>query len=223
MATLGKLLSRLRSDLDDEAEPRLWSDAELVEYVNRAVDEACLRTKLILDSDTPEVCQIRLIPGKASYPIHRSIMGIRRARIPGHDPLRLVIAETLDDEWPNWQDQEAERPVDMICNLDSCTIRVHPTPTVLNTVHLTVWRTALQELDVDRLNEEPQVARVHHYNLLEWAKHLAYSKHDGDAHDPQAAATHAAYFSEFFGPRRNAQTQAILFRTPNLKVRPHFN
>lgn len=221
MASLAQLLDRLRVDLDDEAEPRLWSDAELVENINRAVDEACLRARLIRDSDS-DFTRIRLRPGIARYSVHDSILEITRARIPGHRPIEGIVAEMLDRQCETWEDSKAERPTHYIANLDACWVRFHPVPQAVSTVNLTVSRKPVIPLSLDQPERSPEIAEIHHWNLLHWARHLAYDKHDAEAHDPQASATCAGMFAEFFGHRKSAEVQEILRRTRNLKVKAHF-
>ena len=240
MPTLTQLLARLRVELDDEAMPQLWSDTELVEDINRSVDEACLRARLIRDSDTPECCDIRLRPGIERYEMHPAVLGIHRARIPNRQALEEITADQLDYSYgtgnnhrgypggyaggygSRWEDQRAAYPTHFVQNLDACWIRFYPIPTEVHTVKLTVWRKPVQPLSLETPEREPEVHNIHHWNLLHWAMHLAYSKHDAEAHDPDAAARCAQMFAEMFGHRRSAEVTEILRRTPNLKVKAHF-
>ena len=62
--TVAEFIERFRLEMADNAAPYLWSDEEIVAYLNEAVDEACIRASLIEDSTTPVVCVLPLVPGQ---------------------------------------------------------------------------------------------------------------------------------------------------------------
>lgn len=65
--TLSQLIEECREELDDDVAPYLWSDAVLTRHLNEAVEEACIRARLLVESGRPEICHINLEPGRADY------------------------------------------------------------------------------------------------------------------------------------------------------------
>jgi hypothetical protein len=69
--TLGDLLSLARTLLRDKQEPYFWSDAELTEFANEAVDEACTRARLIETK-----FNLAVLPGVDQYTVPANIQRI---------------------------------------------------------------------------------------------------------------------------------------------------
>ena len=53
---LTEILDQARSLLDDKRAPYLWTDIDLLIYLNSAIDEAAEKAKLFKDSITAEIC-----------------------------------------------------------------------------------------------------------------------------------------------------------------------
>lgn len=49
--TLEELIAQFRTDADDTARPYLWGDDDLIRWFNEAVNEACRRSHLLVDSN----------------------------------------------------------------------------------------------------------------------------------------------------------------------------
>lgn len=216
---LSELIERLRSDMDDVEEPYLWSTASLIQFINEAIDEVCLRARLIRDSDS-ELCDVRLRPNQSSYPVDQRVIQVLRARIKGEaDPLVRTGVATLDDDCSGWEDLQG-KPTQYIMDMNACKLRVTPTPQEYYDLRLTVERRPLESLKDD--NDVPEINPAHHTNMLEWAKHLAYSVQDGDSFDQDAADKHAGKFATMFGQRRNAENEELLRMGRRHQVRPDF-
>ena len=67
--TLEELLRRFRSLAKDTAEPFLWADDDVVDWLNDAQAQACIRGRLIREDDLAAVCRIALVPGQQTYPL----------------------------------------------------------------------------------------------------------------------------------------------------------
>lgn len=214
MATLAELLTQLRIDIDDVEAPQLWSDAELTSYINRAFDEVCFRSRGILDSNL----ELRLRPGIESYEVDCRILSIHRMK-SDNGIVEQTSTEALEACNAKWEIEQAERPSKYLLDEDSDLVRLYPIPSIAQTLRLTVWRLPKT---LEHSQDKPEINKAHHYNALHWAKHLAYSKHDADAFDKDAADNCAAMFAELFGHRRSAEVTNILRRHRNLKVKTHF-
>ena len=226
MATIRQLLDQLRIDLDDKAtgdERELWTDNELVSYINRALGEACVRAKLIRDSDTSSICRIVLRSGVAKYSLDKRILGLRKVYVDGSPCIITPTnSDVLDDTEPRWRQETGDIPSWYIADLDACWIQFTPIPTVVNTLTLSVWRLPIEDLTLDKPDQEPEINQVHHYNLLDYAKYLAYIRHDGDSHNPEMSSHHEAMFARNFGQRRSAEVVEILRNERHLRTKAHF-
>jgi len=89
--TLGELRAALRSRLDDTTRDYLWSDAELNAYLNQAVDEACLRAQLGLDSTTSVATSIAAQAGVSKYPLHASVIYVERVQDTSSGIVRIPV------------------------------------------------------------------------------------------------------------------------------------
>ena len=54
-----EIISQARGLMQDTKPPYLWTETELILYLNNSVNEAAEKARLFLDSVTPAVCQIR--------------------------------------------------------------------------------------------------------------------------------------------------------------------
>ena len=61
---LENLIRRFRVLAQDTEQPFLWSDEAVIEWLNDAQAQACVRGRLIREAENPSVCQIALTPGQ---------------------------------------------------------------------------------------------------------------------------------------------------------------
>lgn len=211
--TLGELRSLLRSRLDDTSLPQLWGDAELNGYLNQAVNEACVRAQLNLDSTTPEVTVIPVTAGVYEYPVHSSVYHIESVWDEGRN--RLLVrsgAEEREFRQPGWRTERGE-PLRYMLDLHyyhvpgdtehSHRLRIHPIPEHGTTIKLSVLRLPLYGMESDA--DEPEIPVHLQPELLHWACHLAYLKRDADTEDVGRSDLFAQRFAEAVGAKRNAR------------------
>lgn len=197
---LAEAITEVRLRLDDKAPPYLWATPDLTRYINEAQDEAAYRARLLYDDTTPQVVEIPLRAGVATYPLHSKVFRIDRAvLLSDGEMLERTTKAELDEEEPRW-----ERRTGMPCAYieSEGAIRFHPTPIATDTIRLSVWRYPLCPLCTDK--DEPEIARIEHMNMLDWAFHLAYLKRDSDVEDRSKAEEYEAKFVRRFGPRETA-------------------
>lgn len=200
--TLEELIEKFRERTGDDTVPYRTSDAECTDYLNDGQNEACRRARLIMDSTTPEICQITLAAGEATYALDSRVLVIRRAKLSGRS-LALVRKshKDLDRQAPDWQDETGE-PRAYVPDMDDRSFRPYPTPEEAGTVTLTVARLPLDPME--QAQDEPEI-RVHlHEALLDWAMHRHFSKPDPDIHDEKRATYHEARFEREFGAKSSA-------------------
>lgn len=213
--TLEDLRTAFRSAADDTAQPYLWGDDEIRDWLNEAQAEACERGKLLLDTRTPEVCQIAVVAGTAEYDLHPSILEIRRVvLLQPERVLPFVPLDQLDQAHGGWM-QQTGTP-ECWTRQEPGRIQLVPAPTADATVTLRVYRTPLEEMSSDF--DEPEIAQHYHRYLLDWALHRAFSKRDADTYDEGRAKGYEADFERRFGERLPASVRQMRAASSNWTV-----
>ena len=200
--TLNDLISAFRNRADDTAEPYLWSDAEVKQYLNDAENEAADRARLILDASTAATCQIAAVAGTATYSLHQTILDVRRAKIGDSNPLLKTSVEELDMEWPEWESAKGEPT----CYVDAeGVIRLVPEPTENGVLSLSVHRLPLESMVLGA--DAPEIHARYHTRLIDWALRCAYLKRDSDTHNSEMAEHYELAFNLSFGIKPDANVQ----------------
>ena len=202
-------IAAFRSEMADGAAPFLWSDEEVVSYLNDAVQEACERAFLIEDSATPAVCTIALQQGVDTYPLHPSVLQIKRLVCSGR-VLQEVSIEALDESGGGWDTRQGQPQAfifEQATGLLPPSLRLVPAPAQAGGMALTVYRGAIAPLDADRDSEKPEVPERFHARLKGWVYRCAYLKQDAETLDKSKAREHEAGFEASFGPRQDANVQ----------------
>ena len=229
MATLADLLAQARIDLDDPEFPgsgddsnSLWSDAELTGYINRAIDEACLRARLIRDSSS-QMTKIPVQTGTHTYKLDYRIYQILRAKIASDTkPLCRSGYKNLDTLEPAWETRTGV-PREYIEDMDSQRIRLIPTPEADDTLELVVQRTHKRPLVAgDNCPVIPELPLRVHYDVLDYAYYLALRKQDDDTNSLARATFFLNKFTDTFGERpEESEIEYYRQREPT-HVRAHF-
>lgn len=197
-------LAAFRSDLRDEEPPYLWSDQELVRYLNTAVQEACERAKLIEDVRT-----ITLEPNVSTYQLNPSVFEIKRVTLRDK-PLDETSVEALDEECRGWESMKG-LPRWFIFEQASGTrppsLRLVRMPAQVDTLTVTVYRGALKPLSADLDQARPEIPERFHEQLKDWLYRCAYLKHDTETLDRARAAEFEGLFATNFGLRPDANVQ----------------
>ena len=115
-----ELVTHLReSILDDATIPYLWSDTELMRYLNYAEVQACRRAHLLIDSTTANdsgtagtagtlgqkpLCSLTLVASQATYNLSPKILSIKRCQLKSMTyPLTGPVSyDELDDQMSGW-------------------------------------------------------------------------------------------------------------------------
>lgn len=176
-----------RVEMNDVAEPYLWSDDFIYGAMDDAHKQFARKTDGIPDSSTAEVVEIPILADgltglyAADFALHPAILKIRSARRKDNGlPVGVV---NLEDMAPNgmYFDGVPGRLKTIITGMDENKVRVWPAPDADVTVALSVFRlplTAITEADQDF-----EIAEQHHRHLLMWMKHLAYGVQDAETFD----------------------------------------
>lgn len=207
--TFAELIAQFRIERDDAALPYLWPDAEVILYLNEAINEACERALLIEDSTTTACCKIDLIAGQSTYDLHASIISGKRVTYDGR-AIDETSVEALDNEDSRWESRTGH-PCQFIAG--EKTIRIVPIPTAdtiasTPSIYLTVYRRPLLPFTTSTVTSTTtELPAVYHHRFLPWAYSLALRKVDTEAYDRDEADKQAAIFEASFGARPDANVQ----------------
>ena len=170
-----------RKRLKDEVKPYFWDDAWLDEKINEAVNEACIRSRLIEDDSSPETV-LEVSTTERRYLLPECIL----------DVLSVARAVRPDVPLSGWTLTDRE-------------IVFARFPTLDESLVMTVIRLPLNPLCAD--SDTPEIRSAHHIHLLDWVEHRAYGIHDADGFDPAREQEALVRFERAFGSRPSVNTQ----------------
>lgn len=175
---LGQLIATCRLRTDDLAEPYLWSDDEWIDVLNEAVNEACVRARLLTRNVT-----VSIQPGTSIYTLPAYVIDVEKITdaATGREIPSQVWNATRTDLVLYYEPSEASS-------------------WVLSTV-------CIPETRMTSDTHVPAIPERYHLRLIDWAISRAYLKNDADAFNPNASAVHAREFSQSFGEYFDANVQ----------------
>jgi hypothetical protein len=202
-----ELADYFRSQVRDDVEPFLWSDEEVLTYMNEAQRMFVRLTNGIYDVSSA-ACTVAVTSGQKFSTLNPAVLEIRKAYyvtpVTGYKrELKLInLASTSSLKtwdygvYKNASIQDIPGIVDyMVVGEERGKVRWINIPTENATVELAIARLPLTKLSSSQLTLE--VSEEHHVYLTEWMKHLAYNKQDGDAFDPKASLAAEARFRAY--------------------------
>lgn len=228
--TLAELRTALRARLDDDAGKQLWSDPELDSYLNRALDEACLRGRMLVDDSTPEICRIVTVQDQARYALDDRVIEVVRVQLEGAPkPMQKTTMAQLDDRTSGDWESHTGKPTTWFTdpttsvNLEK-KIGLYRTPNTDYaglTVRLMVVRLHIDPLEGD--DDEPyELHQSMHRDLLDWGEREAFLKHDSETYSKDKSESAEMRFERRFGPRPTLNVLAQRARGITGRVRGSF-
>ena len=206
-----EIIRRYRVDANDMVEPYFVADIVLMDWINDAIDEACVRGRLIFDAHSPNVCHIAVTSGLALYPLHQSVYEVCKAWFdPADGQLGRMLTQvspfTLDKTYyENWRDM---RGMPQYFIQTDTTVQLVPQPDVDGTVKMDVYRLPILPLETD--DGIPEIHRAHHVHLIQWLLYKGFSIPDSEFFDPQRAELAKQNFEDYFGIRPDSDLQRIV-------------
>lgn len=196
------IIAKARARSTDSVVPYFVSDAQFGDFANEAEREACRRARLIVDSTTPEICQLALTADTQTYALDPRIIFIRRVRVlTVPRPLARVSYKDLDQRGADWEDETGE-PCAFVPDMGTAIFRPYPTPSADYTAKLTVVRLPLADMAVD--SDTPEINPRFHDSLIYWMLFRFYSLDDSELNDPKMAEENLALFEQEFGKKSTA-------------------
>lgn len=103
-----EVIALARTWLDDEVEPYKWTTAELIVYLNDALNRVATESDYWLDPSTAALVKIDCVDGTASYAYNDIILRIDSARIEGQETyLTKISAREAELVWgEDWRTDE---------------------------------------------------------------------------------------------------------------------
>lgn len=211
------LIDQFRRDIDDLAEPRLWSDEVVTRFADDAQDMFCRKTNGISDSSSI-ACEIDVELGEPFADLHPSILKIRRA-MRKSDSREISVMNVEDMDRLGYRlDQRMGHVHAMIIGMDENKVRWGHVPQLTDTIMLSVFRRPLRRLRPPTADDvgctRLEVAEQHHLHLLMWMKHLAYGQQDSDTYDMRKADMYEKKFLDYCAQAKAEQDLARHVKRP---------
>lgn len=209
--TLSELLRRFRIEANDKAEPYFNEDEDVTAWLNEAVEEACIRGRLVHEMNDPDVCCIAVSQGNSQYSLHEalyeiSFLAFDAGRGQCIRPVAIASPEYLDRCFrADWRIQKGW-PMYAIQNDRS--IQLVPAPDEDGTLILNGYRLPLMAMQ--NSDDAPvDLFKGHHVHLVQWALHKAFSIPDAEFFDPNRAELAERKFTDYFGERPDSDLRRM--------------
>lgn len=201
-----ELLALFRADIDDLAVPPLWSDEEILGYMDDAQKMFTRLTWGIRDSTSP-MCSLDMTAGEPFAETDPRILKIVRIQ-RGSDarPIRMVNVEDMDTEGVRLDGSVGEVGT-AVFGLGEDTLRWVRVPAKNDTASLIVERMPLSTLSTGR-STRLEIGAQHQRHLMLWMASLAYAKQDADTRDERKAARKDTEFRAYCAAAKAEKAKA---------------
>jgi len=211
MLTLADLRRRARSRLDDTVVPYLWSDTDLLDYINDTVRDASIRANLVVQDDIaiPFTQKVDLT-WNSKYALASGVLQVKSIYLDSIPTINLTRTSfRRQDSYAGGRPVFKGSPFAYALDQtqagtgDDSGIFVRSvtfigTPIKADTARVSIIRLpVLMEDDFD----VPEIDEIWHPDLIYGVTALAYLKRDADTFDPKRSAKDFSVFEERFGPR----------------------
>lgn len=240
---LSELLEELREGVLGDRSDRvagtsdyLWTDAQLVRYLNEAQRRLAVKGLVIRDGTTAECCEVTLVEGQTNYTLHPAVLAVISAKLEdsaidltrtGHSTLNTLLHSsewfidpneyaTLPPGSPVAFTTDEEVGLDDDDTMSAVTLRVYPEPdadAAGTVVKLRVVRKPLDELVATNTSAVPEVPADCHFHLLDWAAYLALRINDQDAGNMARATKFQQDFDQYVREARTAAMRKLFAPT----------
>lgn len=186
--TLSEIVNHLRcSVLKDTASPKLWSDTELVLYVNEAYKDFAIRTHNIVDDETSDYCTFNTVVNTDTYALDKVVLRVDEMGIAEYDGADLTNYTVMASRTRNQLRRSFNhgRPSYFTSQARSHSVRLHPIPDAVYAIEMVVARKPSRDLQNSR--DIPEIDEEYHIHLADFAAYRALINNDVDGGNPRAA------------------------------------
>lgn len=205
--TFAQLLSAARVALRDtegvDADRKLPT-ADALLYFNEAEQEACRRSRLLMDRTTPDICSLAVTAGHPVITISPLIVKIRAVSLVSRTtPLTRKYTADMDGQVPGWEAHTGTTD-SYVNDYQTGKIRLYRIPAANDTLTLFVQRLPLADITA---TSGPEINPRFHPALVQYVIWRMRSIEDTELYDPRKAALAGAEFEREFGPKRSASNE----------------
>ena len=194
--TPSELRKLFRSEMSDVAEPYLWSDSEVYQYIDDAQKMFCRLTDGIADASS-DATVIPVATDDTWLDLHPAILKIRAAtRASDGAPLDVVNFEDLAGRGLRLDGRKGPLRL-LITGMEENKLRLAEVAAGADTIQLLVFRLPL--VDIDGGETDFEIPAQHHLHLLNWVKNLALLKQDAETFDKSKSQEFEAKFRSYCG------------------------
>lgn len=190
-----ELKDLFRREVRDEAEPYLWTDADILTYINEAQNMFCRLAGGIADAITTDITHVPVGNGMLFAAISPKILKLRDVRRASDgrnvDILNLedlgTAGVTYGGYGQQWGTGGAKVGTELgptravVLGAQENAIVLVPLPAEEDVLYLVVDRLPINPVDYTMYGLE--IGDIHHRSLLYWMKHLAHEKQDAETYD----------------------------------------
>jgi len=233
LKTAKNMIRRMRINLDDQEKPVFWSDNALLTYIDEAQTEFCRPDigRPIVDSRTPEVCEIPYNANDTELELHESVIRILSAFRDDNDgsgklhklaigtETSLLAQEPIGDDYgnavaPGISLTTAGPVYKILVDYDEAYIRLANPADKAGILRLRVHRYPIEP--ILKCEDTFEVKRQYLMAVKAWANYLAYMDQDAEKFDEKAAARWKDRFLELAAM---AQTDQVRQQSPPQPMR----
>jgi hypothetical protein len=200
------LLAYFRTQIGDTAEPYLWSDAEIYQYMELAIRWFCSKTWGIADATTEEITVVECVAGQPFAAYDPRIIKLRAVmRAADGRQVNVLNVEDLgrtqvgDDYGLPRRQILDNRPGDIVAvvvGMQENMFRLINVPAADQDLQLIVYRYPLEPI-TDEGDQEIEIHERHHAHLVDGMMAFAYRKQDAETFDRTRADEAAGRFEEY--------------------------
>lgn len=197
------LVGLVRRTIDDRVEPYLVEDDVIVDYLNEAVQEACVRGRLL-----HRIRQVVMVEaGEDTFKLPSGIYEIENIICHGKR-LTLLSRKTGGDEHHRYHHGVGGKIPSHALQLDN-EVRIYPTPD--RTIRLSVDGYAVPVNDelMEDESDEPILNPIHHRKLVHWVVHKLFEIPDTEIFDPEKSVRALSEFMDYFGGSPDSDLRRI--------------
>lgn len=223
-----EIISLFRTEVADIEMPYLWSDEEVLAYLN---DAYIMFTRFLggVPDSTSAATTLALAIGQKAIEFDESVIRVVRAfRLS--DGVELSVIENTDMPLVRGTDGKLSLlrvgaqtgPVEfLIIGAGQSSATVHPAPLAVDTIKMQIRRIPAKRLGLTAatgIDVSPADVRAeHHLHLIGWMKAMAYRKHDSETLDPAKAQENEDKFLRYCA--QSAHEQERMRRKSRVSLR----